>query len=253
MLGEEQWQWLEETLKKANETFIFIGSGTQILPFNRLATEAWYGTSRDRLFDLIGKVKKNGIILLSGDIHCAEILKTFCVHPDIGYNLYEFSSSGLSHYCIWKFFFENLFAKDYSLIPHLDYYNFGMIEFDWGISVKEAKVNLKITDIDNNIYANLTLSHEELSYNPAHFENEPINPYLRDCKTRLNSKFKSFWEYYYLYKSDIPGLLFMIGAFILLFLILFIVFFVFKFSITIIMIVFNKLYLRIKSLKSKTE
>lgn len=77
-LGEEQWVWLENELM-TNETFTFIVSGTQILPFNRLVTESWYGNSRKRLFSLIEKTQKNGVILLSGDIHSGQFLKTPCV------------------------------------------------------------------------------------------------------------------------------------------------------------------------------
>lgn len=81
ILGEEQWQWFEDVLKNSDETFTFIVSGTQVLPFNRLNTETWYGSSRQRLFDLIGRLKKPGVVLLSGDIHAAQFLQTFCVLP----------------------------------------------------------------------------------------------------------------------------------------------------------------------------
>ena len=45
------------------------------------------------------KTKKEGIILLTGDIHNGQILKTPCVIEGIGYDLYEITSSGLGHYC----------------------------------------------------------------------------------------------------------------------------------------------------------
>jgi alkaline phosphatase D len=83
MLGEEQWQWLEKVLAENNETFTFIVSGTQVLPVTRTLTESWYLKSRKRLFDMIGRLQKPGVVLLSGDIHSAQILKTFCVLPGI--------------------------------------------------------------------------------------------------------------------------------------------------------------------------
>jgi alkaline phosphatase D len=82
MLDEEQWQWLENELTN-DETFTLIGSGTQVLPVTRIATECWYPKARKRLFELIGRLKKSGVILLSGDIHNTQILKTFCVIPSI--------------------------------------------------------------------------------------------------------------------------------------------------------------------------
>jgi len=85
MLGQVQWIWFEDILRTSNETFTLIVSPTQILPFNRILTEAWYGESRKKLFSIIGKLKKSGVILITGDIHEGEILKTFCVIEGIFY------------------------------------------------------------------------------------------------------------------------------------------------------------------------
>ena len=99
ILGEEQWEWFEDVLSKSNETFILIASGTQILPIDRLFSEGWFPESRIRLFKLIEKTKKEGVIVLTGDIHNGQILKTPCIIEGIGYDLYEITSSGLGHYC----------------------------------------------------------------------------------------------------------------------------------------------------------
>ena len=112
MLGEEQWKWLEKILTESKETFTFIASGTQILPFNRFVTEAWYQKSRKRLFNLIAKTKRNGVILLSGDVHFAQILKTFCIMPEIGYDLYELTSSGLSHYLNVSYYIDEILPNN---------------------------------------------------------------------------------------------------------------------------------------------
>jgi alkaline phosphatase D len=63
MLGEEQWKWLENIINNSTETFIFIVSGTQILPIDRFVTEAWYIESRERLFKMIEG--KSGVVFLS--------------------------------------------------------------------------------------------------------------------------------------------------------------------------------------------
>jgi alkaline phosphatase D len=81
ILDEEQWQWLENEIATNTETFTFIATGTQVLPVTRNLSECWYLKSRKRLFDIIGKYKKSGVVLLSGDIHCAQVLKTFCTLP----------------------------------------------------------------------------------------------------------------------------------------------------------------------------
>ena len=97
MLGEEQWEWLENVLENDNEVFTFIISATPILPFKRILNEGWYSESRKRLFKLLGRVNKNGIVFLSGGTKFAQISKTSCVLPGVNYNLYEITSSGLSN------------------------------------------------------------------------------------------------------------------------------------------------------------
>lgn len=83
MLGEEQWLWLENEML-SNETFTFLMTGTQFLTIDRLISEAWYPQSRDRMIDLLSRLKKPGVVFLSGDIHIGQIQKTFCVLPKIG-------------------------------------------------------------------------------------------------------------------------------------------------------------------------
>ncbi len=81
MLGDEQWTWLENELK-SDETFTFLVSGVQVLPANRpFMLECWSLEGRKKLIDLLGKIKKSGVILLSGDIHFGETLRTPCIHP----------------------------------------------------------------------------------------------------------------------------------------------------------------------------
>lgn len=81
MMSEETWQWLENELR-SNETFIFIGSSVQFLPANRLNYfETWILKERQRLVELINKTKRSGVIILSGDVHFAEVMKTPCIHP----------------------------------------------------------------------------------------------------------------------------------------------------------------------------
>lgn len=196
ILGEDQWAWLEEELSSNNETFTLIVSGTQILPINRFVMEAWYVNSRNRLFDLIGKLKKSGVVLLSGDIHAAEILKTFCVVPEIGYNLYEFTSSGLSHFDDDNFLMEYILPSDYNVVPILSYYNFGKFKFNWGESKEDSSITVSIIDIDNITRAEISLEYKDLVYDK---NREGISS---DCKERMGRKFKSLGQYIEYYKMN---------------------------------------------------
>jgi hypothetical protein len=230
MLGSKQWLWLEETLKNANETFIFIASGTQILPFNRLVTESWYPLSRERLFNLIGKYKKSGVVILSGDIHMAEILKTFCTMPEIGYDIYEITSSGMSHYAWFSVFIEHIFANDYSITDFIRYYNFARIDFIWGSNRSESKFNVSIIDIDNNIRTSIVINYEDISYKKIE---EIIAPGQRDCRSKLLTRFKTSNEYLNFYKKNpltlLPIILFISAIFTLFFVGSFITFLISKF------------------------
>lgn len=83
MMGEDQWIWLEEELK-SDETFLFIGSGVQYLPFDRmLFIEKWKPACRKRFLELIGKSARSGVIILSGDVHFAQLQRTTCLHPSM--------------------------------------------------------------------------------------------------------------------------------------------------------------------------
>ncbi|EAS04639.2 phosphodiesterase/alkaline phosphatase D-like protein (macronuclear) [Tetrahymena thermophila SB210] len=105
ILGPDQWKWLENEFNDPHSHTIILASGCQILPDDRVIPEKWYPDSRNRLFNLIQKHKDHQrVILISGDIHLAEIL----VEPNsvnkFGYNIIEITSSGLTHHIMdYKF------------------------------------------------------------------------------------------------------------------------------------------------------
>lgn len=96
MLGEAQWQWLEQELTNSDAQIHLIGSGIQVLsaehPFEKWAN---FPAARQRLLDLLVKTKPAQAILLSGDRHTSEISKMNL--PGLGYPLYDITSSGLTH------------------------------------------------------------------------------------------------------------------------------------------------------------
>ena len=184
MMGESQWEWLEKELD-SKETFVFIGSGIQFLPVNRgfgwNVQEFWYIKDRDRLMKLIGKMKRSGVIILSGDVHYGQILKTTCIHPDIGYPLYEHTSSGLSHHArIADILVNNVFPNNYQIHPNLvDYFNFGMVEFNWGDSKENSSLKLEIHDIDKIMRVQVEVKYKELIYNESFKNNNACREEFR--------------------------------------------------------------------------
>jgi len=169
-LGSEQWKWLEEELKNNEAKFTMIGSGTQILPDDRIVFSSWYVNSRQRLFDLIKKHKKSGVMLMSGDVHYSEIMKYPC-RERIGYDLYEITSSGLTHHVAEVVpsageFINSMFPDTYNTDE--DRYferNFAVLRFNF----KEQKPIAKI-EIMNN-YGKVVLERE-LDYAKLTFEEE---------------------------------------------------------------------------------
>lgn len=143
------------------------------------------------------------MIFLTGDIHCAEILKTFCTLPELGYDLYEITSSGLSHYCSYKFLYDDFLPNNFNLGDFIADYNFAFIEFDWGNSRDEAKIKILIKNIENEIKIQRIIYYKSLIAN----KNDPAiinNKKNFNCYQRINSRFKSLKEYYEFYISH-PG------------------------------------------------
>ncbi len=168
MLGEDQWIWLENIFKNTKETYTFICISNQILPNDRFIIKKWYSDSRKRLFDLIGKYKRNGVIFLSGGLGFAQILKTFCPLPKVGYNLYECTSSGLSHSNKISSFINNVYHNDY-LIENTNYngINFGEVVINWddkNNNVNNSYVELNIYDQNDTIVSDVRINYKDLIY-----------------------------------------------------------------------------------------
>ena len=74
ILGETQWQWLEETLNEDSDIIIVVSS-IQILPTNH-GFEKWHNFPHERI-KLLNLLKSKGkpVILLSGDRHKAGFYK----------------------------------------------------------------------------------------------------------------------------------------------------------------------------------
>lgn len=136
ILGAEQWAWLEAQLRQPADLRILVSS-IQVVPQDH-HWECWdlFPLERQRLFRLIRKTKANGVIVLSGDRHMAELSR---VDDAVGYPLYDLTSSGLNmarggywpepnRHRIGEQFFEN---------------NFGLILVDWG---RDPQITLQIRD-----------------------------------------------------------------------------------------------------------
>lgn len=96
LLGEAQWQWLQQQLATSDADAHIIGSGIQFLaeehPYEKWAN---FPAARQRLFSLLASTKAKGVLLVSGDRHIGEVARITL--PGVAYPVYEITSSGLTH------------------------------------------------------------------------------------------------------------------------------------------------------------
>lgn len=104
LLGSQQWTWLEAELSPQalqGVDLVLVGSPIQILPDDKLIEERWseFPDERQRLLELISSVhSQTNVLLLSGDIHSAEISRVKCsAASSAEFQIVELTSSGLSH------------------------------------------------------------------------------------------------------------------------------------------------------------
>lgn len=123
MLSEAQWTWLEEQLKESKADVHLLVSGSQFLR-DDTSKDTWaeFPKSQARLLALLKQHKVPGALLLTGDIHAGEVSRSD--EAGLGYPLYEFTSSGLTH-GRFNFKLKNKYRKYL-----LNEQNYGMIDFE---------------------------------------------------------------------------------------------------------------------------
>tara|TARA_B000000557_G_scaffold240068_1_gene218640 strand:+ start:351 stop:1358 length:1008 start_codon:yes stop_codon:yes gene_type:complete len=156
ILGDSQWDWLEDEFDESKAQVHLLVSGTQIL-HEEHRYEKWsnFPHSRNRLLKLIKESQTPGAILISGDRHIHEIaVKDDSETP---YPLYEVTSSGLTHsYSSFpgepnKYRMGKVFSEK----------GFGMIEIDW--AKPKALISLQIRDERNEVKREVTIPLDELA------------------------------------------------------------------------------------------
>lgn len=140
MLGAEQWDWLEAELKKPAELRIFASS-TQVLA-DAPGYEAWinYQADHQRLLDLIDFADVNGLIMISGDTHYAELSRLV---EGVPYPLYDLTSSGLTE--VWPFLGPNRLRVGEGFMGQ----NYGRILIDW--EQRDPEIRLEVESIEGQI------------------------------------------------------------------------------------------------------
>jgi alkaline phosphatase D len=141
ILGEAQWRWLEKTLREPAEVRI-IASSIQVVSTTH-GWETWgnFPKERRRFLELLKKTKANGVIILSGDRHSAEISK---LDETLPYPLFDITSSAMNQ--------TQKPGKEEN--PHRvsDRYfreNFGVLKINW--SKPKTRVTMEIRNLVGKI------------------------------------------------------------------------------------------------------
>ncbi len=142
-LGEEQWKWFAEQLRQPAELRL-IATGIQIISEDHIF-EKWMNipAERERLFKTIHDAKANGVILLTGDRHLAELS---VMDGGVGYLLYDLTASGFNQASQTY----RPPEKNRHRVATMSWGNhFGFVEIDW--SKSDPLIRLQIRDEEGQI------------------------------------------------------------------------------------------------------
>lgn len=144
VLGEAQWKWLAEELKKPAEIRIIASSIQAVPQEHRWEYWANHPRERTRLFKLIGDTKAGGAIIISGDRHLAEIsrLPKDDQANGAGYPIFDLTSSSLNQPSGGSATEVNKHrvGENYRKV------NFGTIEIDW--SKSDPTIDMHVRDLE---------------------------------------------------------------------------------------------------------
>jgi alkaline phosphatase D len=175
LLGDEQWRWLREQLKKPAVVRL-IASSIQIIP-DKKGMDEWGNFPRERkkLFDLIGSTGAKGVILLTGNVHFAELSKS----STAGYPFFELTSSGMTHV-------NEIYAKatnEYRIAGPFINRNVGLVEIDWE-RTPSPLITLKVIGEDGRTGFSHSVRLDELQTSQVTGKQETVpcpEPRLQVC------------------------------------------------------------------------
>lgn len=142
LLGDDQWKWLKNELKKTAEIRLIMSS-IQVISTDTEA-ENWgrHQNEKKKLFELIKTTKTNGVLFLSGDRHFAELS---AINPGVGYPLYEITTGSFN-----KKQKKISSAKNPYRLKEIEHSeNFGLIKIDWGL-INPPSITLEIKTLDGS-------------------------------------------------------------------------------------------------------
>ena len=148
LLGEAQWLWLEQQFQEPAELRI-VGSSIQLLAdFTGWETWANYPRDRQRFFELLERYQREPVLIISGDVHWAELSE---IHESgLDWPLIELTSSGLTEE--WTAISPNRHRVGEAFAEA----NYGLIDIDWQRG--NPAINLRIKNVQGQELINRQLN-----------------------------------------------------------------------------------------------
>lgn len=147
MLGKAQWTWLAAELKKPAELRLIVSSIQVLATHHRFEKWANMPDEKKRFIKLLKDTNPGPTILLSGDRHLAEVCKMDTDESGLPFDLYDMTSSGMTHAGAPDDPSPLRIPGTYSRAT-----NYGLIEIDWQkkapavtLTVKSAKGPIEST------------------------------------------------------------------------------------------------------------
>lgn len=156
MLGEAQWYWLSQVLKKTADVRLIITS-IQAIPSEH-GFEKWsnFPHERKRLFQTIKDSGAHGVVLISGDRHAGELSILPADHPlGVGYPLYELTSSGLNTKMAPNKEEPNPFRLGEKHIVN----HYGVIKVNWGSA---ASISFQLKSVEGDVLQPASINLSDL-------------------------------------------------------------------------------------------
>jgi alkaline phosphatase D len=153
ILGDAQWRWLGSQLREPAELRLLVSSFQ--FANSEHGSESWgnFPHERERLIALLESTRANGVILLSGDRHFAELSRA-----ERGpYPLYDFTSSGMTHTSPAGAGRRN--SRRVSGMVY-DGLNFGTVSIDWAQS--DPLITLRAHQVEGTVAFEFKLFLSEL-------------------------------------------------------------------------------------------
>ncbi len=133
ILGATQWAWLKQELQKPATVRIIVSSTQFSTAHNGWETWANYPHEMQKFYKTIKDANAEGVFVVSGDVHYAEISKR---SPAGQYPIYDFTSSGLTHTE------GNASVNPFRVGNAYRALNFGVINIDWNATPVTLKFDV---------------------------------------------------------------------------------------------------------------